>query len=212
MMQVTCRAKSVRFAAQEFREKIMGDDFFALHWRYDDGSDFGRHCAKGLGGLTVCALLSITDLGKFGERLSFYMNSVVDKYEEAVSSPKNITLPRVKNRALYIASPPNQIIKLNPMIESLANSGIKVFSGKDLTEWADERYTGVCPELTLRDEMHDFRSQVEMEICSISGLFFSSDGSSWSENISMERQAKRMHWWDRSNTQFMAKDHLPVRH
>jgi len=141
-----------------------------------------------------------------GERLGQYINYVVSKYQIAISNPKNMTLPRVKNQALYIATPPSNMIKLQPMINKVVDLGVKVVTGRDLGEWVQQKYGGVCDENMMADEVHDFTSQVEMEICSISGLFLSSDGSSWSENIKMERQAKRMHWWDRSNTQFMARD------
>ena len=92
------------------------------------------------------------------------------------------------------------------MINEIVDLGVKVVTGRDLSEWVQEKYSKNCDAKMMADEVHDFTSQVEMEICSISGLFLSSDGSSWSENIKMERQAKRIHWWDRSNTQFLEKD------
>ena len=210
MMKATCRAKSVRTAAQEFLKVVLGmenvsEKFFALHWRYDD-TDFGRHCDKNRGGSLLCGMLSLVDMRPLGQRLGQYINYVSAKYETAMSQPKNLTLPRVQFQSLYLATPPSNMKKLQPMINEIVDLGVKVVTGTDLNEWVQEKYSKNCDAKMMADEVHDFTSQVEMEICSISGLFLSSDGSSWSENIKMERQAKRIHWWDRSNTQFLAKD------
>ena len=59
-----------------------------------------------------------------GERLGQYINYVVSKYQIAISNPKNMTLPRVKNQALYIATPPSNMIKLQPMINKVVDLGV----------------------------------------------------------------------------------------
>ena len=46
---------------------------------------------------------------------------------------------------------------------------------------------GNCPEEIFSDQIHDFISQVEQEICSRSKLFMYSPGSSWSKIVRIER-------------------------
>lgn len=146
-----------------------------------------------------------------GERLanfiSYKVNENVKLHEKAAAM--NITNLSVAgplvHKAIYIASPPAEIPQINIMKAELNKLNIEVFHGDDLLNFLKKRHQKCNPD-AMRDEIHDFISLTEMEMCSKSQLFIYSGGSSWSRNILMERETIRIHKYDMENSRFMAKN------
>ena len=155
-----------------------------------------------------------------GHKMAEYINkTVVDHLESMLAdaranrhkkhtSTQNSTsisskFPPLKHKFVYIAAPPSENKVINSMKQALSDEGVKVFFGEDLEKWFEKNYVGKCDENILKDQKHDFISLVEMELCSESTLFIYSGGSSWSRNIVMEREARRVHQFDQGNGMFL---------
>ena len=209
MMNATVRAKSVRSAMEDFRAANWGDKtYVAMHWRYD-AADFGKHCSKGFGGQGICGLVEQTDPKTVGERLGHFIDYRarvnLENKERALAMNLTSFASSLVDKIIYIAAPPAEAPQIEKMKTELLEEGITVYYGEDLMKFLKNRHSK-CPEPIMRDEIHDFISLTEMELCSKSDLFIYSGGSSWSRNILMERQTVRKHQQDLENSRFMAKD------
>ena len=202
----TPRIKPVRTAAYEFRQSMSAmtgnKTYVALHWRYDP-NDFGKHCHGNTHG--ICGAMQDGIPTLVGKNIARFVQKLVEKNTND-KSPESSMPDHLKtmlmHKIIYIAAPTNQWPKMEEMKKSLKKSDIDVVYGRDLDNFLRKRYSK-CPEDTLHDELHDFLSLTEMELCSTSTVFIYSGGSSWSRNINMERQAKRMHRWDQPNSWFL---------
>ena len=209
MMNATVRAKSVRAAVDDFLQEFVGNKTYtAMHWRYDT-ADFGKHCSKGFGGQGICGLVEQTDPTTVGQRIGHYITFTVGKNIEQREKAKKLKVSSFSgpllDKLIYIAAPPAEAPLIETMKIELNNEGVDVIFGTDLMKFLEKRHEK-CPKEIFRDEIHDFVSLVEMELCSRSQLFIYSGGSSWSRNILMERETIRIHKFDLENSRFMAKD------
>ena len=198
--------------------------YAAMHWRYDD-KDFGKHCSKFKGGNMVCAMVKNADPEIIGKNMAKLIeDTLADKewllaqkdairedaedidWDSDAGKRKKRTLnqrvPQLNSKILYIAAPPQQDKVIEQIKESMLPLGIRVYYGRTLREFLKNRHKD-CPNRILNDQIHDFLSQVEMELCSKSDLFIYSKSSSWSLNIIMERQARRVSHFDIPNDMLM---------
>ena len=128
---------------------------------------------------------------------------VATKVGNFIKSRVDYINPEKVELILYIAAPPKEQQKISIMAEHInKNYQVKVLTGGTLTSWLEKRHQN-CPKEVFDDQMHDFVSLFEMEICSRSKIFIYSGGSSWSRNINMERQAKRADKKDIDNQNFL---------
>ena len=143
----------------------------AMHWRYDE-NDFGKHCSKGFGGQGICGMVENSSPDEVGTRLAgFLLRNVQINLDKATSQlvMKSVT-PPLKHKVIYIAAPAKESKNINIMKDNIIKDDIEVFYGEDLNKFLNERHKD-CPQAVLRDQMHDFVSLVEMELCSRSQIF-----------------------------------------
>lgn len=177
LVLATPRPKSIRLTAEQFRRQEMKNkSYVAIHWRYDM-ADFGNHCrsAVGPGNRKACDYIlkngfNATDIGS---NVATFIKT------------KNI-----KADAIFIAAPPKETNFIRKLSEYLSNNhGIQVFFQEDLRAFLESSYSG-CDKKAYFNQIHDFVSQLEQEICMGAKVFMPSDGSSWSVAITMERAAR----------------------
>jgi len=80
---------------------------------------------------------------------------------------------------------------------------IKLVYRKDLEAFIQKKFEKSCNKDVYFDQLHDYISQVEQEICMLARIFYHSEGSSWSLAISNERLARKKTVDDSSNTNFI---------
>ena len=179
LVLATPRPKSIRLTAEQFRRQEMKNKtYIAIHWRYDM-NDFGNHCrsAVGPGNKQACDYIlkngfNATDIG-----------SKVAKF---------INVKNIQADALFIAAPPKETKFIKKLSEYLSNNhGIQVFFQEDLRAFLEDSFDK-CGKKEYFNQIHDFVSQLEQEICMGAKVFMPSDGSSWSVAITMERAARNI--------------------
>lgn len=145
--------------------------YMAMHWRYDE-NDFGKHCSKGFGGQGICGMVENSSPDEVGTRLAgFLLKNVQVALDPATAQlmMKGVA-PPLKDKVIYIAAPPKESKNINIMKDNIIKDSIEVFYGEDLQKFLKERHEN-CPQAMVRDQMHDFVSLVEMELCSRSQVF-----------------------------------------
>lgn len=180
------RASEVKIITRKFlADEMKAKNYLSIHWRYDE-KDFNTHCKKYhlTGGICGHLKNGIDFIGMANGILSFIIKT------------------QVKIDAIYIAAPPKEAENINKMKEIFRSQNYASFDGNDLTAYLTNEYK-TCPNEIFNDQIHDFTSQIEMEICSRAELFIYSKGSSWSKNILMERVAKGVNRNDIENTEFI---------
>ena len=107
-------------------------------------------------------------------------------------------LAKHQHKVLFVASPPSSKQFISEMSESLEESGMQVYHEHDVVKFIRDKF-GNCNKMVFFDQVHDFTSQVEQEICKNSGRFLWSDGSTWSSSIILERSILGTDGGDDSN-------------
>ena len=191
MILASSRAEEVKSARAKFAQEIMNtkntDGYVSIHWRYDL-ADFNVHCKKYGLSTGIC--------GHLNDKVDFskLATAIVDKF---------LSLGSVPGRPpIYIASPPKEAANIATLKSVFASRGYLAFDGADLTKFLEASY-GNCPKQIFQDQIHDFTSQIEMDICSEARFFLFSEGSSWSKNICMERAARKSGYQDRPIMDFI---------
>lgn len=191
MVVATPRPKSIRETAIGFRKTLMkGRDYVAIHWRYDK-NDFGSHCRKAVGPGNKKACEHILKNG-------FDPQLIGAKIVEFIKK-KNI-----KASAIFIAAPPKETPFIKSLSDFLVNHDIHVFFQEHLRSYVEQQFSE-CKRSRYFNQLHDFISQLEQEICMTSKLFMPSDGSSWSAAITMERLARDQSHSDIANSIFLRR-------
>jgi len=78
---------------------------------------------------------------------------------------------------------------------------VKVFFQKDLDKLLSEKFSS-CEKTEYISQIHEFKSQVEQELCLKSTIFMESDGSTWSSAINKERFVRGISEFDGMNNIF----------
>ena len=145
----TPRASSIRHMAEHFVKHVMKtDEYVAMHWRYDT-MDFGAHCRKiGNRGVACQKDLDPKLLGKNLEKEILSYNNKTGKSLDKV----------------FVASPPIMGSFVKGM-EKGFTTGMKLFIGTDLDNYLETRHHK-CPKVVYEDRIHDYKSLLEMELCS----------------------------------------------
>lgn len=173
--------------AQAFAKQELNGDYITLHWRYNSGDWLHGICDKS--GNTkeklseICTQISMM---KKPEVFASQISSFID------------TIPGVNS--IYIASPPSETEMLNKGRQFLAKTrpDIKVVLQSELIPFLHEKFfIEGCKE--HENESWDLLSLAEMEVAAESRIFLSSIGSSWSNNIKMERQLREISADDEGN-------------
>ena len=106
---------------------------------------------------------------------------------------------------LYIATTKHLAEFAEKIKQYLEKKGIaRVFYQNVLESKLNAHFGTSCPGERFKGQIHDFISQLEMEICMRSEAFASSEGSSWSINVQRDRfyrDIESIH--DVTNDQFM---------
>lgn len=184
MLLHTVKPRSIRKIATEVINSLFGNSpFIALHWRYDIG-DFGHHCMRDINNGKSRGVCSLLLGGKFnGTRVAENLNEWMQK---------TYTLEKVNQ--IYVAAPLKEaafVEDIKTYFES-RNLG-QVRYQKDMQEYIAKKFT-TCPEDKYLDQIHDFVSQTEQEICLRSRTFIESDGSMWSLSVRQERIIRNIHF------------------
>ena len=160
--------------------------YLSVHWRYDR-KDFGAHCRKGKSGEYRKACKTLKHGGFNGTSLAENLVSFI-----------NSNKPDVKN--IYFAATPQDAKLVREIKGNVTKIDDKFsFYGHDeLDDYIKKEYAE-CDEDKMRMQLHDFFSQVEMEICRESTVFMPSDSSSWSVGVMYERDVLRRSEEDKPN-------------
>lgn len=193
MLNSTRRPKQVQNFAKKFIEQVMSTkSFLSVHWRYDR-RDFGGHCRKGKSGEYRKACKALKHGGFNATSLAQNLISFIkenqdnlDKQENTENTDKQDSSPLIKH--IYFAATP-QDAKLVREIKgnvTVFDSEMRFFGHDELDEFIKKEYQE-CEADRMKLQIHDFFSQVEMEICRESTIFMNSDSSSWSVAVQYER-------------------------
>ena len=184
MVNHVTRPKSVKFFSEQFineyfspnsSENSYENRYVSLHWRYDK-NDYGTHCIRKIhpGNKESCEFL----IGH-----NFQPAPIAEKLENY------FRINHSGLKYLFVAAPPKEAVLLGILSEKLAEFGLKVIYSKGLTEFAEKVFRKAnCDD--YENQIHDFLSQLEQEICMRSWLFMPSDGSSWSATVTSDRTAR----------------------
>lgn len=200
MILATGRPNEIKLAARKYiLNEMRNRTFAAMHWRYDV-TDFGNHCRKYNITTGICGGLNSggIDAAKVAENLGDHLQNLNHAFLENFNHDSQ-RAPQIK--AVYIAAPPKEAENINLMKSVLFTLGYKAYYGEDLRKFLEKKYE-LCPEEVFTDQIHDFLSLVEMELCSMSRVFIYSGASSWSRNVNQERQVLRKSILDVSNEKF----------
>ncbi|CAG5098286.1 Oidioi.mRNA.OKI2018_I69.XSR.g15529.t1.cds [Oikopleura dioica] len=173
------------WGATKKKKQELNGDYVTLHWRYNSGDWLHGTCDKREKKKLddICTQIEMMKRPEiFTAQISAFIDSV-----EGVNS-------------IYIASPPSETEMLNKGRAFLAKTrpDIKVVLQSEVIPFLKENF---FPEgcKTHETESWDLLSLTEMEIAADSRIFLSSIGSSWSNNIKMERQLREVHKDDDGN-------------
>ena len=182
MLKATPRPLSVTKLANEFIIKFLKDKkFVGIHWRFDENYEFHCKVSAGIGNKKACSHI----LGH-GFDLKDISKRMLDKFK--IWQGKGWVEDRVDK--VFIAAPPNSNITVKGLAKNLEGSGIEVFWSENLMEFIKEKFKN-CDKSKFFEQIHDFVSQVEQEICYQSQFFVMSWGSSWSDAVVIERRARK---------------------
>ena len=209
IMHHTMRPQAVRDIATEFLEtRLRGQPFIAMHFKYDEQDIFES-----------CKIL-FTQVNPDAEIDPLCKKAISGKLLKAKEVTQNIKkwlkLRKLRKiKYFYIATPQNPP-KLEGFVKSLkrsfAEGGLfsprtgSVFHSPDLEDMIWKKfYVGKrCNKDIYYNQIFEFVSQVEQEICSRSVSFIFSPSSAWSNAVNFERKAKfMMIEKDTSNEEFM---------
>ena len=188
MVKSTRRPKSVQIIAKKFRENFLSKKYIAVHWRYEE-RDFGSHCTKKIqkGNEKPCQyILSNKGFNITKIQLGF----------QAITKRQNLT-----DSSIYFAAPPGAQVFVEKLKVQLENVGLHGVYQKKLRDFVKKEFED-CDEKLYKNEIHDFLSQVEQEICMTSWIFIPSTGSSWSNAIELERRVFELGKIDIPNSLF----------
>ena len=215
----TTRPEEVVAAAEYFLNEVLNlqniqniknshTSHAAMHWRYDH-DDYGIHCRANNVTKGVCGSMNKGfDRRKISKNIASHLSDVNKEFLEFTKLHHKSSSSAIKITSIYIAAPPKEYENIEIMkseFENKANDfnlNFKTFYGKDLKIFLKNRFK-LCNREVYNDQIHDFLSLVEMEICSRSKIFIYSGGSSWSKNIRQERWSLRTHVLDVANEDFL---------
>lgn len=195
MVVHTSRPPHISEFARKFAQRVMhGMPYIAMHWRYDK-KDFGVHCGREQvpGNALACKYLKSVkwDSETIAVRIVDWMKRLRSENPKAY-----------KIKFFYLAVPPKEKKFLKVFKQYMENDlGLKIYSAEDVVPLIEDQFDK-CPLGTFENQIHDFISQLEQEICMLSTVFFPSDGSSWSQVIQADRMARSTHENDIENRIF----------
>ena len=201
MILATQKPLAIRVVADELLESAFENKpYAAIHWRYDI-EDFGAHCS-----------VYSKKKNENRERSSFNFDSICEKLANGfdyaqISDSIAAWMLRMNPtpEILYIATTKHLAEFAEKIKQYLEKKGIaRVFYQNVLESKLNAHFGTSCPGERFKGQIHDFISQLEMEICMRSEAFASSEGSSWSINVQRDRfyrDIESIH--DVTNDQFM---------
>lgn len=152
-------------------------NFIGMHWRYDI-KDFGTHCGREKHleqgeQRPMCRMLLNGKINatKIAEKIKDWYN-VRKKSEDSYG---------VMPTSIYIAAPPsekNLILEIQKYLNR--HLGLEVYFRHDLLKFIERKFKNSCSAKVYQNQIHDYISQVEQELCMISRIFIRSESSSWS--------------------------------
>ena len=181
-----------------------------MHWRYDI-DDFGHHCRRDLvdiarGGYKndkrergVCKLLLNGHFNgtRIGENMKKWLESRNDTRIQNVNGPDIDQGAATSNhfKPIYIAAPMKEKNFVSEIKNYFSSKNLgKIIFGSDLTNFIENKFKNSCSPEKFDDQIHDFISQAEQEICLKSKIFIESVGSSWSMGVRHERIVHGVHY------------------
>jgi len=196
MLQSTLRPQAVRDTVKDYVNKIFNDQpYVSMHWRYNL-EDFGKHCSRegepeaNFGNReSICAALlgGHIDADIIAQRLANWIQGL-----EVSGSPP------IKH--VYIAAPLTEKSFITKIQKHFQKKDIgQVFFQDSLKTFLDKKFSS-CDSKTYNNQINDFMSQVEQEICLRSKVFIQSEGSSWTLGLMHERYVRGVDEDDFSNT------------
>ena len=182
LIKYTRRPFSVITTAKKFLESMNCKKIGTIHWRYDH-YNYAKGCENGSAehrNSVACQILNDGfDVEKISNRISLWAES------------QNIT-------CVYFATPSSDINFVDELTQNWMQTQIKLFHQIELAKMIDRIFSS-CDKTTFSNQIHDFISQVEQEICFQSDVFLSSSGSSWSLAVTQERTVFERVTFDDSN-------------
>ena len=196
------RPEVVVSIAEEFlNHQMKGRQFFAVHWKYDV-AEFSYHCKEKFKKLTIEQRIAWKDhICKGVMEGNLNPEVVADHLIEFVKDKQNHA---DGYKILYIVAPPSDkdfLIKIGKSLKKKAN--VKVVHEKHLERFVEDRFKACMGTATWKDQIFDFYSQLEQEICLRSKLFIGSSQSSWTKTVHYERVARGVSGNDLSQNLFL---------
>ena len=110
--------------------------------------------------------------------------------------------PHLNLETIFIAAPQNEENFCNEIKAYFKEKEIaEVYHQHDLWAFIKQKFHK-CDERIFNHQIHDFMSQVEMELCFRSKVFAGSEVSGWSAGVGHERRVRGMDGIDFSNFRF----------